>query len=484
MAQKKAEFVNPKYIEIKSAKKLVFDEKMGGQRLLGNVIFSHENVLMHCDSAHLFDSNTVDAFSHIVIKQGDSLLIKGDKLHYDGNTKLAVLNGDVTCIEKDMTLSTSILSYDLSTSTASYFSGGTIQSKDNTLTSRNGYYHSPSKTMSFRYSVKLKNPKYTMQSDTLQYNTNLRTAYFMGTSIINFDSTQIKTDLGWYSTVQEKCKLLKNCEVISGNQILRGDSLFYDRKIGHGLVLGHVFIIDTLQHATIVGKNAEYWDDRGLSIVTGKALYTQYFKKDTLFMASDTLYSLLNKKSGGRILRSYYNCKFFSHDMAGISDSVVYTTEDSSMILYHAPILWNGESQLSAKKIVIKTGKKKLYGFILIEEAFVIEKKDTTNFNQIKGRNIEGVFTNNQITSIFVSGNAQAIYFLEQKKKIIGVNKTECSEMTIKTDSTGINEITFKKHPSSTVYPMDKVDIEELKLKGFKWSQAIRPRCLNDLYSH
>ena len=169
-----------KYIEIRGAKKYIYSKKLGANRLLGGVTVSHEDVVMTCDSAWLYDNNTMDAYGHVTVRQGDTLFIGGDKLNYDGAKKIATLQGNVVCIEKDMNLTTNFLTYDMNTSTASYFSGGTIQNKDNTLSSRNGYYHSPSKTLSFKYDVKLKNPDYTMSGDTLQYNTVSRVVYFLG----------------------------------------------------------------------------------------------------------------------------------------------------------------------------------------------------------------------------------------------------------------------------------------------------------------
>ncbi|MBC7865825.1 MAG: hypothetical protein IAF38_22820 [Bacteroidia bacterium] len=470
------------FIEVRGARKLIYDKKMGGQRLLGGVTFVHQGVIMTCDSSHFFDNNTLEAFGNVNIHQGDTLFMHGDKLKYDGNTKMAALEGNVSCTEKDMNLTTNILTYDLNTSTASYFNGGTIRSKNNTLTSKNGYYHSPSKTMSFRYNVKLKNPDYTMECDTLQYNTVSRTAFFIGPSTIRGDSTVIKTDLGWYSTINENCKLLKNSEINTGKQILRGDSIYYEKKRGYGLVLGHVYLRDTSQTAFISGGKAEYWKEAGLSIISNKPFYTQYFEKDTLYMVADTFYAWNNVKDSTRVLRAYYNCRFFKNDMQGICDSMVFKTEDSLMVLYKSPVLWNGESQMTAKLVSIRMGNKTIYGFNLTDDAFIIEKMDSIKFNQVKGRSIEGFFVKNKLNSINVKGNAQAVYYMVQNKKIIGVNKTECSEMSIRSNEKGIDQITFKKKPTAQVLPIKDLNPEEMKLKGFKWSMEIRPKSPDDLF--
>ncbi|NJM14435.1 MAG: hypothetical protein HC896_02795 [Bacteroidales bacterium] len=67
---------NQTRIDIVNANTIEFDEQVGKdvRKLLGNVIFKHNDVLMYCDSAyHYSEANKVDAFSHIRINQGDTL---------------------------------------------------------------------------------------------------------------------------------------------------------------------------------------------------------------------------------------------------------------------------------------------------------------------------------------------------------------------------------------------------------------------------
>src|SRR5688500_3165844 len=88
-------------IEIKHASDLRFDPGISAKRLIGDVICEHEGAVMKCDSAYLYDNNSMDAFGRISIVKGDSIFVYGDKLHYDGATKLATLQDNVKCIEKD-----------------------------------------------------------------------------------------------------------------------------------------------------------------------------------------------------------------------------------------------------------------------------------------------------------------------------------------------------------------------------------------------
>ena len=49
---------------------------------------------MSCDSAYLYQKATLSMhFGNIKIVQGDTLFAYGDRLYYDGNTKLVRLRG-------------------------------------------------------------------------------------------------------------------------------------------------------------------------------------------------------------------------------------------------------------------------------------------------------------------------------------------------------------------------------------------------------
>ena len=125
---------SPKQIEIVNANTFEYDESIGNRakRLLGNVIFKQDNVLMYCDSAYFYsESNSLDAFSNVHIQQGDSIHAYGEFLKYDGNAKHAELRNNVKMLDKDMTLTTDILFYDTGKNIAWYIDGGKIVNKKN-----------------------------------------------------------------------------------------------------------------------------------------------------------------------------------------------------------------------------------------------------------------------------------------------------------------------------------------------------------------
>ena len=157
-------------VYLEQSETLSFDQERiaDAQILRGNVIFRHEDALMYCDSAYFYENtNSLDAFGHVRFVQGDTLQGFGDKLFYDGNTKIARMRKHVKLIhgrvnENPTILTTDSLNYNRNTHTAYYNRGGTVKDSLNTLTSVRGTYATNTKQAVFSKNVKLTNNKFVL----------------------------------------------------------------------------------------------------------------------------------------------------------------------------------------------------------------------------------------------------------------------------------------------------------------------------------
>lgn len=469
-----------------SANRIKYIKDKGAQMLIGNVVFKHEGTVITCDSAYRFDNNTLEAYDHIMIRKGDSLTITGDNLKYDGNKKVALLEGNVVCVEKDMILTTPAMSYDVANSVASYFGGGTINSKDNVLTSRNGYYYSASKTLAFKHNVKLTNPKLKMIGDTLKYNTVTKTAFFEGPTNVISEENRLYCEYGWYNTETEKSHLTTNAIIFSKENELHADSIYYDKKAGYGKAYSCVQIIDTINKSELLGKQAEHFEKVGISIVTGNALLIKKMQNDSLLLSADTLFSQEIKQDSTKrdsiIVRAYKNVKLYKKDLTGIADSLTYINYDSTIVLYNNPVLWSDSAQLNAREIKINLSGKGVKGFELLGNAFLITQEDSVKFNQIKGKEIVGTFLMDTISRVVVKGNAQVAYYIKnEKKKFLAFSKTNCAKVNVYFLKGDLDRITFIDKPVSQLIPIVDVDPEKEKLKGFTWTPFKKPKSKYEL---
>jgi lipopolysaccharide export system protein LptA len=449
-------------------------------------VCEHDGAILNCDTALIFDNDKkMEASGHILITKGDSITITGDKLYYDGKTKLATLEGNVKCIEKDMTLTTNLLTFDLDKSIANYYNGGTIVNKENTLTSKNGHYYSATKELAFHYDALLTNPDYKIQSDTLRYNTITKTCFFLGPSIIISKSDYIYCENGWYDTEKEKAQFSKNALLITKEQKLTGDSLTYDRNAKIGKAFRNIKLIDTAQKSIIYGNYAEYKQKNSEALVTGKAIYARVMENDTLFIAADTLYHR-DLDSVNNFLNAYHHVKLLKKDVQAQCDSASLNTKDSLMQLFKTPILWSHNSQATAKNIKINIGKNTINGFKLDGNSFLIQLVDSLDsipkYNQLSGKTIESFIKQDTIRKTVILGNADAYYYAKNKTKTIGLNKTDCNQITLWFKNNEIDRTTFKNKTNGEVNPLKEIDIENAKLKGFTWLYNNRPKSMADLH--
>jgi hypothetical protein len=120
----------------------------------------------------------------------------------------------------------------------------------------------------------------------------------------------------------------------------------------------------------------------------------------------------------------------------------------------------------------------------LNSNAFIVSESDTSQYNQVKGRNMHGFFADNQLYKVEVKGNSETIYFLKEDNSddVIGINKAISSDLLIFINNKQIESITFITNPEGTLYPLNELNQSERILKGFKWLDKNRPKSKFDVF--
>lgn len=476
-------------VEILNANSLEYDASLGEgvRRLIGDVILKHEEVIMTSDSAHIYDNeNMVLAYSRVHFNQGDTLHLYGDFVQYGSRTKLAEARGNVKLVDNETTLTTNHLDFDMNRNFAFYPNGAIIINNENQLESERGYYYTRSKDFYFSRNVVITHPDYTIFSDTLKYNTNTEIADFFGPTKIIGDDFFSYAETGWYNQITDQLQFNQNAYVINESQILKGDSIYYDRKIEFGRAVNNVEVKDTIENVILRGDLALLYQNPERTMITGKAEFIQITDGDSLFMHADTLRSFVPEGKDYRIMKAYYGVRFFKSDLQGKCDSLLYSFQDSVINMFVEPVLWFEDSQISSDTIRIFTRNQKMDYMHMPSNSFMVSDEGEERYSQVKGREMFGYFRDGKLSHFHVIGNVETIYYLKEEKEdeeeLIGVNKASSQQMIIRIKDNKPDEIVFLTKPEGTLYPPDYLAPQDRILQEFRWLDDIRPKERNDIF--
>lgn len=504
-------------VYLEHSQTLSFDEQRlpDAQILRGDVRFRHDSVIMYCDSAYFFEKeNSLHAFGHVHMVQGDTLEGFGDVLFYNGNTKLARLRRHVRLIHQKTTLTTDSLNYDRKKNIAYYFSGGMIEDSLNTLTSRWGQYTPDNHQAIFRDEVKLVNPKFVLTADTLGYNTETYQSDIVGPTTILYDEeTTILSTNGWYNTQTELSMLLDRSRIIHVDGItLTGDTIYYDKANGYGRSLGNIESTDSTNHMTLYGNVSEVWEDGGRGYVTDSAMLLDWSNSTAFtYMHADTLwteeisYPIFTLKMRDSLLvdsvmvaqnpdtiwrdttyqqlRAFWHVRVFRNDIQAVCDSARYHGRDSLLTLFGMPICWNEDNQMSADQIDIYFKNETVDYMHGVGNALAVKREGFSEFNQLAGKEMLAYVKDGDVYLVDVKGNAETIFYpREDDGSYVGVNRTQSSFVKMYMQNRQIDHVVFTTATTGVMIPIDQALPEETKLSGFFWAEAERPLRPADIF--
>lgn len=472
-------------VYLEHANTLSFDQAQNpdAQVLVGEVCFRHDSSYMYCDSAYFFEkTNSLEAFSNVRMEQGDTLFVYGDYLHYNGDTQIARLRDNVRMENGQVTLFTDSLNYERISNIGYYFEGGMIVDSLNQLSSFYGQYSPATKLAIFNDSVRLENPDFTLYSDTLHYQTDTKLATILGPSVIVSDSGTVHTSLGWYDTEQNKALLLDRSTIESGNRILSGDSIAYDRNSGFGEVFGNMCLQDTLQKVMLEGQYGFYNEKTEYAFATDSARFLEYSQGDTLYLHADTL-QMETVDADTREVKAFHGVRFFRPDLQGVCDSMLFNTRDSVLFLFSEPVVWNEQYQLYGDTILIYLNDSTIDFAHVRQFAFAIQQVDSVSFNQLKGTDLKAYFEGKHVRQIDVSGNAESIFYpLENDGSMVGMNQTQSGYLSIWVKENKLERLKIWPNPEGTMTPIPDLRPEQKFLKDFYWFDYLRPQNKEDIY--
>lgn len=483
-----ADTITPKITKVylEHANTLSFDKDVNAdaQFLQGDVCFRHDSSYMYCDSAYFFETtNSLEAFSNVRMEQGDTLFVYGNYLFYDGNSQIAYLRENVRMENGEVTLFTDSLNYERIPDIGYYFDGGLIVDSLNQLSSYYGQYSPGTKLAVFNDSVRLENPQFTLYSDTLHYDTESKIATILGPSVIVSDSGTIHSSRGWYNTETNTSLLLDRSEVYSGDKVLIGDSISYNKEDGFGEAFGNMCLQDTTNKVMLEGQYGFYNERTDYAFATDSARFLEYSQGDTLYLHADTL-EMSTLDSTAREIKAFYGVRFYRSDMQGVCDSMQFNTQDSILYMYNDPVLWNEQYQIYGDTIEIFMNDSAIDYAHVKQFAFAVQHIDSTYYNQLKGNDLKAYFEGQAVRQIDVEGNAESIFYpLENDGAKIGLNETKSGFLTIWVKENKLDKLKIWPNPVGSLTPIPDLKPEQKTLKDFYWYDYLRPKNKDDIYT-
>jgi len=455
-------------------------EKNGDEllrKLIGNVQFRQDTVLMYCDSAYHFpDENRIEAMSRVRIVLSPQRTLSADRITYDGNTKVAELYNNIRLVDSATVLTTNRMTYYRADGYMRYFGGGTLMNDSNVLVSQQGYYYTRTREALFRYDVVLTSPDYRLLADSLRYNTRTETAKFLcPTQITGKDSVYMTCADGWYATHRKELYLHGLPYFRDSTYEVAADTLYYNDSTGLGRAVCNVFMTTRDTTLAIAGDYAVFDKTAKTSLITENPYLIQRDPKDTLLVFADTLFVVEDTANNNRKLRAYHNVRITLRDARALADSVVYDRQDSVFRLYKGPILWSAANQLTGDTIYMYLKNKEIDSLVVLSNAFAASEEAPQHFNQLKGRRMQAKFRDRKLLWLLIVGNSESLYFAKEDSAFVGVNHSFSSSLRAYFKDNKPSKVYFLAQPTATYSPYFMIAADPTKLEGFAWRVAEQP---------
>ena len=465
------------------------------------VHFVHNGINLYCDKAIWYPKEDfIEAFSNVRMVQGDTITMTAKYIEYSGKTELAFARGNVILKEPQSTLTTEKLHFDRSKQQAYYdTSGKVVRDSSGTITSRIGRYYMNIKKYQFVEDVVLVNPEYTLNTERLDFFNDSGHAYIFGPSTIVGEDNKIYCERGFYDTQEDFGHFQRNARIDYNSREVKGDSMYFDRKLNFASATNNIKVTDTINNSIVKGHYAEVWKNQDSVFVTKKALAITVQEKDSIYIHSDTL--MLTGPEEHRITRAFYNVKLFKSDLAGKSDSIhvdqkTGVTQMINLARYNSkdpfatrrkPILWNMGNQMSGDTIHLISNVKteQLDSLKVFNNAFLVSKDTITDgaFNQTKGKELIGLFRDNELYNVDIIKNAEVIYYSRNSLgELIGINKSKSGSINIKLSENDIEVLTLINKVDGDLSPESLFPNNANRLRGFDWRGEERPNSVEDLF--
>ena len=273
------------------------------RKVVGPAKFLHNDTYLLCDTA-LWNvtTNIIDATGNVQIIQ-DRTKLSSATLQYVVDDNMAKFRGDLVQLEDSdhNILRTRYLDYNTKDSVAVFQNGAAMRDKDGqVMESLFGTYDAKAHLFVFNDQVNMYMDTTFVKTSRMEYRSDLSTAYFgFGTDMWQ-DDQMLSADDGWYDRNQELYFFRRRVHLLTEDQEIWSDSLYYHRIPGDVEMLGHVEIMDTTRNVFGLAGRIEYTDSLSQIRMTRDpavmSISDDKGRRDTVYVGADILFSRAYKR--------------------------------------------------------------------------------------------------------------------------------------------------------------------------------------------
>ncbi|MBP7238810.1 MAG: hypothetical protein KBA14_01175 [Saprospiraceae bacterium] len=416
--------------------------------------------------------------------------LAADSMRYNGAESKVLFTGPTNIYTPAAKIYCESGFYDLITETAEFNSHAQYAGDQKKATADTIRYMATDKEVIMIGNVLVEENDKRIDASTLRYFEKTGETWIYGAPARYSDSTRtVNSPEIFYNEKTDQVTTKGRGTVVDGAMQMEFDNSDFDQSTGIGKFSGNVMWRDTTNNVGIftdtmdVTNSADYVLAYGLN----RSLFFTLVDGDTLYIAADTLNMETQKDSSDtqdtfRIIRAYHDVRLYKSDMAGVADSLSFNSRDSLFSFFGQPVLWADTTQFSADTIEMSIRNNTIDDIILTQKALIISELYGQYYDQIKGKSIIAHFDSSEIKDMWVTGNAESIYYTrDDHDAFIGVNKTICSKMYFTFLQGQIHVLKYYGDNASSMMPMSDVDHDALRLEGFHWRATERPLTVNDL---
>ncbi len=490
----------------------------------------------------------VEAFGNVHINDNDSIHTYAQYLKYVGDERIAYLKKNVKLTDKKGVLLTDDLEYNLRTGIATYKGGGRVLNGKTVLTSNEGVYYADTKDVIFKKNVHLVDPKYDIRTDSMIYNVTNSIATFISPTHIVSKEGIIDTRSGTYDLKTGEAIFYERTYIRDSVRSMSGDKIFFDDKKGIMTADGNAKVVDSANQVTTIGGHIEVNTKENSFLAYLKPVMILHKDGDSTYIAADTLFSGLRKydsvekkqvtkvdtlkktavvtinkfDSAGikaaaqpktdslaiqqtvktdsgkktmvvnlnkpdtaiRYFLAFHHVRIFNDSLQAVSDSLYYSTQDSTFQLFGQPVVWNAQTQVTGDTIYMYTQNQKPKQVYVFFNSLIINKTAENLYNQIGGRTLNGYFKDGAIDYVRVKGTpAESIFYpQDDDSAYTGMNRSHGDVIDIFFVKKELNKVKFINNVDGVMYPIRQIPADKKQLKGFKWHDARRPKNKLELF--